>query len=67
MKSNNDFDSIWNPKYLIDITPELIEKLINEYPYDNIKDYKIFLNNMIEEKMLYNTKRKTFMSKPKNI
>jgi hypothetical protein len=67
MKTNIDLDSIWNPKYLIEITPELIKKLINEYSGDNIENYIYFLNEMKQEKMLYNTKRKTFMSKPRNI
>jgi hypothetical protein len=67
MNENIDLDSIWNPKYLIEITPELIKKLINEYSGDNIENYINFLNQMKQEKMLYNTKRKTFMSKPRNI
>jgi len=67
MKTNNDLDSIWNPKFLIEITPELIKNLINEYSGDNIEYYINFINQMKKDKMLYNTKRKTFMSKPKNI
>jgi len=67
MNSNIDLDSIWNPKFLVEITPELIKNLINEYSGDNIESYINFINQMKNDKMLYNTKRKTFMSKPKSI
>jgi ribosomal protein L37AE/L43A len=60
-------DSIWNPIYQIEISIELIEQLKLEYAGNNLEQYENFLYQMKKDKMVYNTKRKTFMSKPKTI
>lgn len=60
-------DSIWNPIYQIEITQELIDKLKLEYVGNDLLQYENFILKMKKDKMVYNIKRKTFMSKPKTI
>ncbi len=66
-KECESIDTIWNPIYQIEITQELIDKLKKEYVGNNLEQYENFIIQMKKDKMVYNIKRKTFMSKPRTI